>query len=135
MTVAIAKVRGITESAAASMKGAEIKDSAQFLAMARTAADRAMLAEKLGVTPQVVLEWANRADLIRINGIGSVFSDLLEETGVDTVMELARRNAENLHGRLLEVNADKRVAGRAPTLQMVQSWVAEAKQLPRMLEY
>ncbi len=135
MTVAIAKVRGITESAAVSMKGSEIKDSAQFLAAARTAADRAMLAEKLGVTPQVVLEWANRADLIRIKGIGSVFSDLLEETGVDTVMELARRNAENLHGRLLEVNADKQVAGRAPTLQMVESWVAEAKQLPRMLEY
>jgi len=135
MTVSIAKVRGIAEGVAAAMRKMGIRNSAQFLAVVRTAADRAALAEKLGVTPKDVLEWANRADLARIQGIGVVFSDLLEETGVDTVKELATRRAENLHASLLEVNADRRVAGRAPTLQMVQSWIEEAKNLPRMLEY
>jgi len=135
MTVSIAKVRGIAEGVAAAMRRMGIRNSAQFLAVVRTAADRAALAEKLGVTPKDVLEWANRADLARIQGIGVVFSDLLEETGVDTVKELATRRAENLHASLLEVNADRRVAGRAPTLQMVQSWIQEAKNLPRMLEY
>jgi len=135
MTVSIAKVRGIAEGVAAAMRRMGIRNSAQFLAVVRTAADRAALAEKLGVTPKDVLEWANRADLARIQGIGVVFSDLLEETGVDTVKELATRRAENLHASLLEVNADRRVAGRTPTLQMVQSWIEEAKNLPRMLEY
>jgi len=135
MTVSIAKVRGIAEGVAAAIRRMGIRNSAQFLAVVRTAADRAALAEKLGVTPKDVLEWANRADLARIQGIGVVFSDLLEETGVDTVKELATRRAENLHASLLEVNADRRVAGRTPTLQMVQSWIEEAKNLPRMLEY
>ena len=31
-----------------------------------------------------VLEWVNHADLMRINGIGPEYADLLEEAGVDT---------------------------------------------------
>jgi len=131
----MAKVRGIADGVVAAMRGIEIRNSTQFLASVRTAADRSALAEKLGVTPKDVLEWANRADLVRIKGIGAVFSDLLERSGVDTVKELAERRPENLHAKLLEVNADNHVCGRAPTLQAVQGWVEEAKQLPRMLEY
>jgi predicted flap endonuclease-1-like 5' DNA nuclease len=131
----IAKIRGLSDDMRGLLKGLGIKDNEQLLALVRTAADRANLAEKLGVSAQTILEWANRADLMRIDGIGGVFSDLLEVAGVDTVKELATRRPDNLHAKLLETNADKKVAGRIPTLQMVQSWVEEAKRLPRMLEY
>ena len=84
---------------------------------------------------RVILELANRADLARVRGIGGVFSDLLEQAGVDTVKELATRNPDNLHAKLVEVNADKKLAGRTPHQGMVKDWVAQAKELPKLLEY
>ena len=44
----------------------------------------------------LILEWVNHADLWRINGVGSEYSDLLEAAGVDSPAELAQRNAANL---------------------------------------
>ena len=70
-----------------------------------------------------------------LGGIGGVFSDLLEHAGVDTVKELATRRPDNLYTTLIETNAGKRFAGRAPTRNAVESWVAQAKKLPPVLEY
>jgi predicted flap endonuclease-1-like 5' DNA nuclease len=81
------------------------------------------------------LEWVNLADLFRIKGIGEEFSDLLEEAGVDTVPELAQRNPENLHSKLVEVNEAKKLVRRVPGLSQVQDWVAQAKELPRVVTY
>ena len=75
------------------------------------------------------------ADLFRINGIGQEFSELLEAAGVDTVPELALRNAENLTAKMEEVNASKKLTRRTPSLKEVEKWITEAKSLPRVLEY
>ena len=40
----------------------------------------------------MILEWLNLADLFRINGVGEKFSDILEEAGVDTAVELFKKN-------------------------------------------
>ena len=74
-------------------------------------------------------------DLYRIKGVGSEFAELLEASGVDTVPELAQRNAENLATKMIEVNDAKSLTRRVPTGADVEKWVAEAKTLPRMLEY
>lgn len=84
---------------------------------------------------RAVLELANRADLARVRGIGGVFCNLLEWAGVDTVKEPATRRPDNLHAKLLETNAQETLAGRAPTPHMVKDWVAQAKELPKLLEY
>jgi len=75
------------------------------------------------------------ADLFRIKGVGEEYSDLLEEAGVDTVVELAQRNPENLYAALREVNDRKLLVRRLPSLWQVQDWVAQAKKLPRVLTY
>ncbi|NOR83232.1 MAG: DUF4332 domain-containing protein [Ardenticatenales bacterium] len=54
---------------------------------------------------------------------------------MDTVKEPATRRADNQHPNLLDIDAKKRLAGRAPSLDMVKDWVAQAKQLPRLLQY
>ena len=54
---------------------------------------------------------------------------------MDTVVELAQRNAVNLHAKLLEVNVDKQYTKRDPTQVEVTDWVAQAKELPRIIEY
>lgn len=96
---------------------------------------RKEIAEKTGISDKLILEWTNLADLFRIKGIGEEYSDLLEEAGVDTVPELAQRNPENLLEKLNEVNETKKLVRRLPVLSQVESWVKQAKELPRVIEY
>ena len=133
--VAVREIRGVQADLEAKLVGMDIKDSDQFLAKSSNPAARKELAAKLGVDVKVVLELANRADLIRIKGVGGAFSNLLEEAGVDTVKELAARIPANLQAKLEQVNTAKKLANRAPTVAMVTDWVAEAKTLPKVLSY
>ena len=135
MAISIGKLRGMSAELAAKLKEQGISNSDQLLEAARTPAGRKALAKQAGVEPRAILGLANRADLARVRGIAGVFSDLLEHAGVDTVKELATRNPDNLHAKLAEINAEKKLAGRTPTLDMVKDWVGQAKELPKLLEY
>ena len=83
----------------------------------------------------MVLELANRSDLIRIKGVAGAFCDLLENAGVDTVKELSGRVPANLQVKLAEVSEKMKLSHRTPTLEMVTDWVTQAKALPKTLEY
>jgi predicted flap endonuclease-1-like 5' DNA nuclease len=131
----MAQMRGVTADVSAKLKAMGLKDNNLFLEAAKTSKQRKELAKTLGIDEKAVLELANRADLARVKGIGEVFSDLLENAGVDTVKEMAKRVPENLHARLVEINTEKKLAGRQPTLDQVKDWVAQAKELPKLLEY
>ncbi len=131
----ISAIEGIGETYGAKLKALGITTTEALLERAATPKGRRDLAEALGVSEKLVLKWANRADLFRIKGIGEEFSDLLEAAGVDTVPELAQRVPENLHKKLLEVNASKKLVRRPPSLSEVADWVEQAKQLPRVLTY
>ena len=135
MNLAIRELGGMTDELEAKLKRHRIRKSDQLLNAARTPAARHDLAKAMGVDESVILELANRADLARVKGIGQVFADLLEQAGVDSVKELANRRPDTLHIRLIEVNTQKRVAWRAPDLRSVENWIAQAKQLPKILEY
>jgi predicted flap endonuclease-1-like 5' DNA nuclease len=96
---------------------------------------RRELAGRTGIGDEYILDWVNRADLMRVRGVGEEYSDLLEKAGVDTVIELAQRNADNLYKKLLQVNAEKRLVRRLPNRGMVTRWVEQAKVLPRVVSY
>jgi predicted flap endonuclease-1-like 5' DNA nuclease len=96
---------------------------------------RRELAAKSGIDPDLILRWTNHADLFRIKGVGEEYSQLLEAAGVDTVPELAQRVPANLLAKLTEVNQKKKLVRRLPVLSQVVSWVAQAKQLPRVITY
>lgn len=125
----IIEIEGIGEAFAAKLEAAGVATVEALLATAGPAAGRKALAEKTGLPAAQLLEWVNRADLMRVKGIGSEYSDLLETAGVDTVKELATRVAANLHAKMEEVNAAKQLVRRTPSLGEVEAWVAEAKTL------
>jgi len=112
-----------------------IYTTSDLLESGATPHGRQELAEKTGISHKLILEWVNLSDLFRIKGIGEEYSDLLEEAGVDTVVELSRRNAINLHTKILEVNEAKKLVRRTPSQAMVESWIRGAKDLPRKIEY
>lgn len=135
MAISISTLRGLSQDTEARLRARGISSSDQLLEAARTPAGRQALAQQIGVEPRAVLELANRADLARIRGVAGIFGDLLEHAGVDTVKELATRNAANLHRALVETNAREQLAGRQPNAETVAGWVAQAKALSPIIEY
>lgn len=134
MTIKVHELKGISSELADALKASGIDDSAKLLAATGQAADRKALAAKHGVEARQLLELANRADLARIKGIGAVYGDLLEQAGVDTVMELRNRNADNLFAKIGE-SAEKLGVKRVPRIEEVRDWVEQAKQLERAVHY
>jgi len=131
----IIDIEGIGSVFAKKLENAGVKSVEGLLKAGATPKGREILAEKTGIDKGKILEWVNHADLFRIKGVAEEYADLLEEAGVDTVVELSKRKPENLHEKLLEVNGQKKLVRRPPTLKQVESWVAQAKNLPRVINY
>ena len=99
-------------------------------------AGREALAESTGISAAMLLEWVNHADLMRISGVGSEYSDLLEAAGVDSPAELAQRNAANLAQTFQEVDAARpNMVRRVPSPATVEAWIEEAKGLSKAVEH
>jgi len=128
-------IEGIGPVYAEKLRAVGVRSLNALLQAGATPQGRKELAEKTGIGHEYVLDWVNRADLMRITGIGEEYSDLLEWAGVDTVPELAQRNPDNLHQRMLEVNEEKRLVRRPPTRDMVARWAEQAKTLKRIVSY
>jgi len=131
----ILAIEGIGKTYAEKLAGAGVKTIEALLEKGATPKGRKELAEKAGLGDGQILQWVNHADLFRIKGIGEEYSDLLEAAGVDTVVELANRNAANLVAKLEAVNKEKELVRRLPTLSMVTTWIDMAKCLPRKINY
>jgi predicted flap endonuclease-1-like 5' DNA nuclease len=128
-------VEGIGSKYADKLKKAGVSTTESLLKKGGTAAGRKDLAAMSGVSEKLILEWVNHADLFRIKGVGEEYADLLEEAGVDTVVELATRKAENLLKKMTEVNGSKNLVNKMPALSQVENWVAQAKKLPRAVSH
>ena len=135
MSVSVQELKGITSAVADALKAQGLGNSDALLEATKTPAARKQLAATVGVDASLILHLANRADLNRIAGIGGIYSDLLEEAGVDTVKELSRRVPENLHAKVLEINQVRQLTQRPPTLEQITDFVNQAKTLPAGLEY
>lgn len=135
MTVSVKDLHGATPTISEKLRETGITNNEQLLAAAAAPAQRKTLAAACGCDARAILELANRADLARIKGVSGVYSDLLEKAGVDTVKELATRRPDNLHARIIETNSSEQVTKQPPSLAMVESWVQQAKELPKTLTY
>jgi len=131
----LTEIEGVGEVFAAKLAGAGVKTTEDLLTQGANPAGRTAIAQAAGLSEKQVLGWVNRVDLFRIKGVGSEYADLLEAAGVDTVPELAQRNAENLLVKMTEVNAAKKLVRALPTDKHVSDWIAQAKTLPRMVTY
>lgn len=131
----IKTIEGIGEAFGDKLREVGVATTEALLKYGATVKGRQELATKTGISGNLVLKWVNRADLFRIKGIGEEYSDLLEASGVDTVVELAQRNVENLYNKMVEINEKKKLVRKLPTQAQVAAWIDHAKTLPRMLSY
>lgn len=131
----IQDLEGVGPVLTAKFTGAGVKTTDALLKKGGSAKGRAKLSEATGMSTKRILGFVNRADLYRIKGVGSEYADLLETAGVDTVVELANRNAENLVKALKKANDVKKKVRSLPTAAEVGAWIKQAKSLPRAVEY
>lgn len=131
----IADIEGIGPAYAEKLKSAGIDTVEELLEAGASKKGREDIAAKSEITEKLILEWVNRADLARIKGIGSEYADLLEASGVDSVPELAQRNAANLTAKMEEVNAAKSLVRRVPSESEVSGWIDQAKALPKVVTH
>ncbi|GAB3746039.1 DUF4332 domain-containing protein [Spirosoma pomorum] len=134
MSATLGELRGLTDSIQKTLKKQGITDTTALLDITRTRQQRNKLAASTGLNATTLLQLARRADLTRIKGIGRVYCDLLEEINVNTVKELAQQQADELHPKLITVNAVRQFTQRPPSLEQIRAFVAEAKTLPDLLE-
>ena len=128
-------IEGIGHKHATKLRKARVRTTEALLKVGATRTGRRQLADKIGLSEKLVLEWVNRADLMRVKGVGEEYSDLLEAAGVDTVKELRRRNPANLLNAMVEVNVKKKLVRRLPTEAMVDRWVESAKGLDAVVKH
>lgn len=128
-------VEGIGPKYAKILRNAGIRSTSSLLEKGATPAGRKQISAASGISQALILEWVNHVDLFRVKGVGEEYADLLEEAGVDTVVELAKRVPDNLYQAVLATNTRKKLVRRPPSLKMVKGWVAQAKKLPRKISY
>ena len=113
---ALEYVEGIGPAYGAQLKEVGLVTCLDLLKSGASRKGREEIAERSGISGKLILKWVNHVDLYRIKGVGSEYADLLEASGVDTVIELAQRNPNNLANRMLEVNSEKNLVRKPPTL-------------------
>ncbi len=128
-------IQGLSRTQARNLRRNRVRTTEALLKRAATRADRKALASTTGLDEKEILAWVNRADLMRVKGVGEEYADLLEAAGIDTVKELRRRNPNSLLRQLVDLNDKKNLVRRLPTEDMVEGWVAGAKKLEPVISY
>lgn len=128
-------IKGIGPVYSQTLKEAGVSTTENLLEKGATRPGRDELTKLTGISEKLILRWVNMADLFRIKGIGEDYANLLEAAGVDTVPELAQRNPQNLHQKMVELNAQKKLVHRVPGQTQVEVWVKQAQVLPRIMSY
>ncbi len=127
MTHQIAEIKGLDSDARSKLEAAHLMTVEDLLRETATPQQRAALARQIGVSESQLTGWINRADLMRLKGVGTEMANLLELCGVDSCKELQHRKADHLHDKLKETNDAKKITHHAPTLAQVEAWISEAK--------
>ena len=132
----IDEVEGIGATQAGKLAEAGVTTAEELLQWGANAAGRKSLEDTTGISGKVILEWVNHVDLMRIKGVGSEYSDLLEAAGVDSPSELTQRNAANLATTFQEIVAARPgLVRRVPSEAEVAAWIDDARGLDKVVEH
>jgi predicted flap endonuclease-1-like 5' DNA nuclease len=126
----IEEVEGIGDQMGAKLRAVGINTTDDLLMAGASASGRDKVESMTGISGKQILKWVNHVDLMRIPGVGSEYSDLLEAAGVDSPKELVQRNPANLAQTFQELDAARpNTVRRVPSQATVEEWIAEARKL------
>lgn len=85
------------------------------------------ISRETGIAEGRLLHLVHLADMMRVKGIGSEYSDLLDQAGVRTLAELQDCGPDRLHQDLIDLNEEHQIVRRLPSEGDVQAWVQDAR--------
>jgi predicted flap endonuclease-1-like 5' DNA nuclease len=135
MDYPIEEIEGIGSVYGPKLVMAGVLRTGELLEACRDRAGRQRLSRETGLSTHQLLKWANQADLMRVNGIGKQFGELLEAAGVDTIKELRTRRADHLAETLREINQRRQLAKTTPGEAQLQQWIEAAQDLDPIIAY
>ena len=132
----IETLEGIGKHTGQRFREAGIATIGDVLRQLRSSGQRLAFAETMGMKADPIHEWASMADLIRVEGMGNQFAELVQACGVRTVADLAAQNASRLTKSMTETNHSGRqlIAPTDPEEHVVQDWISAAKSMPTIVE-
>lgn len=128
---AVETVEGIGKTYAKKLRSIGVRQTHDLLDLCRDAEGRERLAKYLKVHTNEVARWNSMADLMRVNGIGGQFAELLEASEVQSIEELMNQKSSSLAKRMAEVNAKTPKTRSLPSADNVADWVKQAKKLQK----
>ena len=132
----ISDVEGIGPAYAERLAAAGIATTDDLLTAGAKHYDRERIAETTGISSNLIREWVDKIDLMRVPGVGPQYSDLLEAAGVGSPAELAQRNPANLAVTVQEVVAARPgIVRRIPSETEIAAWIVEAGELDSAVEH
>ena len=135
MAYIIDEIEGIGPAYAEKLIAAGIKTTEDLLTAGAKPSGRKKLEETTGISGKLILKWVNHADLFRINGVAGQFAELLEASGVDPVKEFRHRVPANLKAKMDEVNEQKNLCNRVPSVSELEKMIEQAKVLEPVVSY
>jgi len=133
----IVRIGGIDAAIAQKLKAMRIRTTARLLEAAKSPKGRKLLAQKTGIPASVILKWANKADLMRVKGIGDEYTNLLHAIGVGTMRKLRVGKPAQLAKRMARANAGAtaKIVRVVPSERSIEKWVSLAKEMPLRITY
>ena len=133
----LTKVGHIEKRYQKQLQKAGISTTEALLKNGATRKGRNQIAKESGISAKLILDWVNHADLFRISGVATRYANLLEQSGVDTVVELGKRVPENLLARMAKANSKgkKKLIRQLPVLNQIKKWIRQAKRLKKVVSH
>jgi predicted RNase H-like nuclease (RuvC/YqgF family) len=122
-------VEGIAEVFGGKLRALGMPTTKELLLRCGEPAGRAAVAKELNFKEELLYTWACIADLMRVKGIGEEFSELVVESGVRSVTDLAACDPEALVAEMTRVDEAHRMTRRVPTVKQVRDWKQRASSM------
>lgn len=112
-----------------------IRTAEDMLRAGQSPSRRQELSNRTGIPVNAILEFVKLADLSRIFGVKRTRARLYHDSGVDTIEKMAQWDPKALRTMLVEFVERTGFDGIATLPKEAEFTVAEAKRLPRVVEY
>jgi len=123
-TSLIAKMPSLTRKDVAIFHQRGIRSVAEFLEACAQERDRENLQNQLGLDCTQLQELIDRARLAKLKWMGIRNALLLQKAGIATIKDLARKNPQDLHMMVVQINTSN---VKTPSEKMVKIWVRAAQ--------
>jgi hypothetical protein len=94
---------------------------------------RKELGEKLGISDDLISDWAEWCRLILLKGLGIKNFLLLKKVGVDDVQTLARQEPSSLYEKLVRANEADPITSQPIDMAKVKVWIRTARKSEGLL--